>query len=643
MTTPHSIPLRPRWHAWVANGFSFLVGFGLFAWLLTRFGGIAEVLASGVVATAVTALLWWLTWQFLGSISTRLPGTPIASVPDFRKRVAGPAPALTSPGSAYGMVYRDAVARLEADTHGQVLLVTAPSPGQGATTTALNLAIAASRAGRRVLLVDGDVNGEGLSRYAGLGDSPGLTDLAAGNADLRACARLWHISPRNRLPVIPSGSTNGATPDLRTMTLADALDRITERADLVLVDAPPVLWSSTTEDLAAHADGTVLVVGNRTRAAAVAEAHAKMEAMGAPVVGHVVNRSSRRAGGGGRVGNLLLRFLSVFALLLLTYGLWAGYQLYDSWRNLETVPFDPVAARDQLAAQATVTGGEEIEPEIEASLAPAVPISGDPFEAYLVIGSDAREEIGGARADAIVLMLIPRDGSEPAIVSLPRDLYITNPCNAERAQRINANLNGCGAVSGPNVMALAVEDFTGIAVDHAILFDFEGFADVIDEVGGYEICVDHRTRDIPSELDIPAGCTIADGETTLAWVRSRSTQQLVDGTWKSVSGVNDLTRNQRQQEVILDMFSRIGQFGTLNELTGVVAQLSHAFTLDDNISLADAANLAWDLRGIDPATIKRLTIPVEGYVTSAGAQVLLPTVAFETILTEAYPDLATAS
>ena len=164
-----------------------------------------------------------------------------------------------------------------------------------------------------------------------------------------------------------------------------------------------------------------------------------------------------------------------------------------------------------------------------------------------------------------------------------------------------------------------------------MLFTMDGFEHVIDEIGGIQICVEHPIRD-PGKIELPAGCTQADGATALGWVRSRKTQEYVDGHWRRMPGVSDLTRNQRQQDVILSMLDRVAQFDSPQDLTGFAASLGHAFTLDDQLGLADAVDLAWSHRQVRPAQVTRLTIPVTPYRTSGGAEVLLPAATFADVL-----------
>ena len=117
--------------------------------------------------------------------------------------------------------------------------------------------------------------------------------------------------------------------------------------------------------------------------------------------------------------------------------------------------------------------GEQIPYNPDFISSPAVPA--DAFDAYLLIGSDARADRGGQRADVIILALLPTDGSAPILVSLPRDLWVDIPC-WERPNRVNAALNGCGdAASGPELLALTVAGFTRIQADHIALFNFDDF------------------------------------------------------------------------------------------------------------------------------------------------------------------------
>jgi LCP family protein required for cell wall assembly len=257
------------------------------------------------------------------------------------------------------------------------------------------------------------------------------------------------------------------------------------------------------------------------------------------------------------------------------------------------------------------------------------------FEAYLGVGSDA----SGVLADAILLALAPTDGNAPILVSIPRDLYIQNPCHRGWS-RVNAALGGCkDFASGTELIALMVGGFTGIEVDHVVRFNFDGFASVVGAMGGVTVCTDNPARDPRSGLDLPGGCVNADGYTTLAWVRSRHTEQLIDGEWKVVSG-SDFDRQSRQQDVLFQLAGKVATFGSLGSFDATLQAVAGAVRVDSGWSLGDLVATAWQYRGISREGVNRLSVSVKDVRTSGGALVLAPTVRFNDLLARVYPAAA---
>ena len=251
------------------------------------------------------------------------------------------------------------------------------------------------------------------------------------------------------------------------------------------------------------------------------------------------------------------------------------------------------------------------------------------FDTVLLIGADA----GGKLADSIMLGLFPEDGTAPALVSIPRDLYLPTPCTKDY-RRVNSNLWGCrGGVTGPELLAVVVEDFTGVAVDHYIRIDFEGFVEVVDSLGGVEICFEYPTYDEKAYLDIAeAGCGLFDGETALAYARSRNARHLVDGQWLP-AWESDTIRQQHQREILLEMAGGLKD-ASLGDLISSFQALSHAFRLDSGWSVAEAVGWAWKYHDLNPSQVTQLRVPVEGYQTTWGELVTVPTRAFNEILAQ---------
>lgn len=256
---------------------------------------------------------------------------------------------------------------------------------------------------------------------------------------------------------------------------------------------------------------------------------------------------------------------------------------------------------------------------------PALP--DEMFDTVMLIGADA----SGKLADAIVLGLFPEDGSAAALVSIPRDLYLPNPCT-EDYRRVNAGLWGCrGGVSGPELLAVVVEDFTGVVVDHYVRIDFDGFVEVVDGLGGVEICFDYPTHDPNASLDIPeAGCVSADGATALAYARSRNARQLVDGEWRSAWS-SDTVRQRHQREILVKLASGLRD-ASLADLAASFQSLAHAFRLDSGWSVTEAVGWAWRYRDFDPSTVRHLVVPVDDHLTPFGELVTVPTQPFNQTL-----------
>lgn len=606
------------------------VGIGLIAfWFIAGHWRTPEgTLAAAVIGSLVTAGVWLLWMRLaLGPGIARSVDEPIlAYVPTTEGR---PTPTLSDPDSDAARAYIDAIAGLERATKGQVVLVSSSSPGLGATTVAINLATAATRMGRRAVLIDADPTG-GVSRYGRTEEVPGWIDLAAGTASLDEASRLWKVDEANSLPVIPFGSDIPERGDaLAGMEIANIIDELTEHADLLVVNSAPLNWDSSLPQVATHADGTVLVITPDVDARQLSQISDQLADIGAPIIGYMVNKADRLLDKRPLWRRSLKRTLSTFLILISVYSGWNALSVWNSWQKVERDTYDEVALAELPDVPPPLDVGEQLTEDAVTAIT-ALPTDEGTYDTYMVVGSG----FGDILADVIILVMLPADGSAPLMVSLPRDLYLPNRCMQDYT-RLNANLNGCGDdINGPTLLSGAVEDFTGIEVDHFALFTFDGFAEIIDEVGGVEICVDYPVRDRKAFLDLPAGCTNATGEQALAWVRSRSTLEYVDGAWRIMDGVSDLTRNERQQDMILAMLDKVSEFDSPQELAGVVRSLSNAFTLDDQLGLSKAISVAWGLRGLKATDIVRLKVPVANYETNDGAQVLVATRPFDELLEE---------
>lgn len=169
----------------------------------------------------------------------------------------------------------------------RVVLVTSSAPGEGKSTTAVNLAMAQAEAGNRVLLIDCDVIRPVVHKIFRIGQSPGLVQVLHGQVDIDDALR----STRFGFQVLPAGGIEaGSGLTLNRLQMLDLLDGLRDSYDRIILDAPPVLLMANAVVLATVADAVVLVVrSGKTDRGAAMQAVNRLRMVGAPLVGTVVN------------------------------------------------------------------------------------------------------------------------------------------------------------------------------------------------------------------------------------------------------------------------------------------------------------------------------------------------------------------
>jgi capsular exopolysaccharide synthesis family protein len=202
------------------------------------------------------------------------------------------------PNSTEAEAYRSVRTALYCHNHGQqcrVVQITSPSPGDGKTTLAANLAVSIAQSGKSVLLVDADLRNPRLHEVYGLANQVGLTSVLAGEARLEEAV---HPSPVGGLVVLPSGPLPPNPAELLTSPrFQEALDSLRERYDCVLVDTSALLQVSDACAVARRADGILLTVGLSKSGGPDAErAREVLDSLEVKVLGVVANGVSSRAG-----------------------------------------------------------------------------------------------------------------------------------------------------------------------------------------------------------------------------------------------------------------------------------------------------------------------------------------------------------
>lgn len=168
------------------------------------------------------------------------------------------------------------------------IIVTSARPGEGKSITAANLALVVARSGKRVALVAADLRNHGLSELFGQPGSPGLTDVLAGKSPVERAL----VQARRNVEFLPGGSpTDDPAGLLGSPAMAELLVVLTGRADLVIIDAPPMLGVADSVALAPLTDGVLFVVDAPTANPEVVRvARSQLDKINAPILGSVFNR-----------------------------------------------------------------------------------------------------------------------------------------------------------------------------------------------------------------------------------------------------------------------------------------------------------------------------------------------------------------
>lgn len=183
---------------------------------------------------------------------------------------------------------------------GTSILVTSAAPGDGKTSTALNLAIASARQERGVVLVDTDVRARGLTSLLHSQSRKGLVEIARG-ASLAECTRQYRVSEGVQISMVPAGEPpDEPTGLLRAPEFRRAIARIKEASELAIFDSAPLLSVADATVVAAQVDAIVIVVDSRTPVEELQWVRERLAFISTPVLGYVYNRAP--SGRGTRYG-----------------------------------------------------------------------------------------------------------------------------------------------------------------------------------------------------------------------------------------------------------------------------------------------------------------------------------------------------
>ncbi|HEX9717916.1 MAG TPA: LCP family protein [Actinomycetota bacterium] len=232
---------------------------------------------------------------------------------------------------------------------------------------------------------------------------------------------------------------------------------------------------------------------------------------------------------------------------------------------------------------------------------------------YLLLGSDSRaglskeeqeftgtnQDIGGLfRSDTIIVIHIEPDQKEAVFLSFPRDLWVDIPGRGEN--RINVAFEGGIEGGGAQLVARTITSITGLRINHVLYVDLAGFQGVVDALGGVEMCVPYPMQDALTGLDIPAGCQRFDGQTALAFVRTRH---------QPCDRIPDFARIGRQQQFLRAVIAKMLSPREIIRLPSLIPPVLDSLVMDEGLNPAELAYLAGQMNGVNTGDVDFRVVP----------------------------------
>ncbi|MBB6350740.1 LCP family protein required for cell wall assembly [Nonomuraea muscovyensis] len=309
-------------------------------------------------------------------------------------------------------------------------------------------------------------------------------------------------------------------------------------------------------------------------------------------------RGHRGRGGGGGNRMRILAWVSIATTTVMVAGALTGYTVYrDAFSNINKKDVN----KDIINPRPPSTGALNV----------------------LLVGSDTRAgkgnarygqaqarmaDAGGKRTDTMILMHISPNRDKAQLVSFPRDSMVQIPqCKNETTKQVmpprRDMINSAYNSGGIACTMSTIEQLTGIRVDHFVEVDFSGFKNIVDALGGIEICLKSGVNDRASKLTLPPGKSRLNGEQALGYVRLR---KYGDGS--------DIQRIKRQQIFLSKVVAKATSSDLLTDvpqLTGFIKAAAQSVTMDPELANnpEKLIEIAQSAQQMTAGGVKFITVP----------------------------------
>jgi Mrp family chromosome partitioning ATPase/uncharacterized protein involved in exopolysaccharide biosynthesis len=209
-------------------------------------------------------------------------------------------PILSSPESKSAQMFRYAGAAIDmraSVTSARSIVVVSARAGDAQHAIVTNVAIAGALAGLRLLVIDADFHGQGLTRQLfGTEGGPGLSDLLAGLATPEQAIHHIPIEAAPDVGVVPRGERAlESSTTVRTEQSRRILRRLVEEHDLVLIDVPPILEATYATSLARNADALLVLVEHGQPLDEFERLVERLDIIDTPLLGYIYYRGKGRS------------------------------------------------------------------------------------------------------------------------------------------------------------------------------------------------------------------------------------------------------------------------------------------------------------------------------------------------------------
>lgn len=178
------------------------------------------------------------------------------------------------------------------DTRVQTIMITSASPGEGKTTTAINLAATYAQAEQKVLLIDADLRKPTTHHTFLCTNRLGLTKLLTNQSSIKEVIIQTFVP---NLDLLPSGTVPPNPAELLSSNkMRVLLEELKQQYDIIILDTPPVLAVTDSQIVASISDGVVMVAdAGKVKITNAQKAKEKLEHVNAKILGVVINNVKR--------------------------------------------------------------------------------------------------------------------------------------------------------------------------------------------------------------------------------------------------------------------------------------------------------------------------------------------------------------